>query len=216
MPSFLIIASAHFLALLSPGPDFLLIIRLTSASGWRLASGACLGIAVANGAFIALAFGGMAFGGMDMLNPASPLFKALQTAGGGYLIYLAWVFLANSRPPSASTPDAQGRTLTSLHQVSWRQAFSMGLASALLNPKNALFYASLASMLAASQPQPVWLALCGLWMFCAVLSWDMLVAIALGNEHARHRYSSLLPAIEKASGLLLGLLGLLMIWHTLR
>lgn len=54
MPSFLLIASAHFLALLSPGPDFFLVARSALAAGWRTASGACLGIALANGLFIVL------------------------------------------------------------------------------------------------------------------------------------------------------------------
>ena len=48
MAQFLIVAAAHFLALLSPGPDFFLVIRTSLAAGWRMASGVCLGIALAN------------------------------------------------------------------------------------------------------------------------------------------------------------------------
>ncbi len=54
------IAAAHFLALLSPGPDFFLIARTSLSSGWRVASGACLGIAAANAVFIIAAFAGTA------------------------------------------------------------------------------------------------------------------------------------------------------------
>ena len=46
---FLIIAGAHFLALLSPGPDFFLIVRSAVVNGARVASGVCVGIALANG-----------------------------------------------------------------------------------------------------------------------------------------------------------------------
>jgi threonine/homoserine/homoserine lactone efflux protein len=49
MQQFLMIAAAHFLALLSPGPDFFLIARTSLSAGWRVAGGVCLGIAVANG-----------------------------------------------------------------------------------------------------------------------------------------------------------------------
>jgi threonine/homoserine/homoserine lactone efflux protein len=59
MEQFLIVALAHFLALLSPGPDFFLVARTSISGGWRSASGACLGIALANGAFIAMAFTGL-------------------------------------------------------------------------------------------------------------------------------------------------------------
>ena len=75
MQQFLIIALAHFLALLSPGPDFFLVARSSINSGWRLASGACLGIALANGAFIV-----MAFTGLSVLREGSLLFNALGTA----------------------------------------------------------------------------------------------------------------------------------------
>ncbi|MET2951865.1 LysE family transporter, partial [Vibrio owensii] len=60
MEQFLIVALAHFLALLSPGPDFFLVARTSISAGWRVASGTCLGIALANGLFISLAFAGLA------------------------------------------------------------------------------------------------------------------------------------------------------------
>src|SRR3546814_10805338 len=60
MQQFIIIAAAHFLALLSPGPDFFLVARTSLSTSWRIASGACLGIAVANGVFIVAAFAGTA------------------------------------------------------------------------------------------------------------------------------------------------------------
>src|SRR5690606_6440520 len=82
MQQFLIIAAAHFLALLSPGPDFFLIARTSLSSGWRVASGACAGIALANGVFIAAAFAGTA-----ALRPDGVLFTALQAAGCAYLLY---------------------------------------------------------------------------------------------------------------------------------
>ena len=46
MQLFLLIATAHFLALLSPGPDFFLVARTSASAGWRVASGACAGIAL--------------------------------------------------------------------------------------------------------------------------------------------------------------------------
>ena len=46
---------AHALALLSPGPDFFLVVRAAMVFGVRHASGVCLGIALGNGAYIAMA-----------------------------------------------------------------------------------------------------------------------------------------------------------------
>ena len=65
MEQFAAVALAHFLALLIPGVDFFLIARTAMTSGWRNATGACLGIAAANGIFIAAAFSGI----LDHLAP---------------------------------------------------------------------------------------------------------------------------------------------------
>ena len=91
MEQLLIIALAHFLALLSPGPDFFLVARSSINSGWRIASGACLGIALANGAFIAIAFTGL-----SVLQEGSLLFTSLQLAGASYLLYIGVLFLRHA------------------------------------------------------------------------------------------------------------------------
>lgn len=50
---------AHFLALISPGPDFLLVIRSALRNNRRRAVGVALGIALANGIYIVLCMVGV-------------------------------------------------------------------------------------------------------------------------------------------------------------
>lgn len=207
MSTFLLIASAHFFALLAPGPDFLLITRLAAGNGLRVAASACLGIALANGLFIAIAFAGL-----DLLKPDTMLFRGLQMAGGAYLLYLALALMRSSKP---SSPDAERQLPAHAPRLSWARALGMGGLSALLNPKNALFYGSLASMLASTHTPSLWLWLCGIWMFCVVLAWDLLVAALIGNPWAQRHYHRWLPVVERLCGLLLSLLGLLMLWQGL-
>ncbi|TLP65012.1 MULTISPECIES: LysE family translocator [Pseudomonas] len=190
MEQFLIIAAAHFLALLSPGPDFFLVARTSATAGWRVASGACLGIALANGVFI-----GAAFAGVSSLQDASAVFIALQLAGCIYLLYIGQLFLRHAGSSRLATASAQPTA------AGWLQSLGMGFASGILNPKNALFYASLASLVAASA---AWLkVLYGAWMFTAVLAWDLLVALAIGNRQVLRRFGLALPWLERASGVLL-------------
>src|SRR5690625_5617626 len=87
MEQFLAVAAAHFLALLIPGVDFFLIARASMSSGWRNASGACLGIAAAKGVFIAAALSGVS------LISYAPLQNAIQFIGGGFLIVICLSFL---------------------------------------------------------------------------------------------------------------------------
>lgn len=205
MQPFLFIAAAHFLALLSPGPDFFLIARTSLAAGWRVASGACLGIALANALFIVAAFAGTA-----ALQPGSELFVALQLAGCAYLLYLGALFLRHA----GSTPLVVFDTRATPNIDAWWRAMGMGFLSGILNPKNALFYASLAAMLTPPHTSAFWKTLYGVWMFTVVLLWDVLVALLIGNQAVLARFTRALPWLERLSGialilLALGMLGLL-------
>lgn len=199
MQPFLMIAAAHFLALLSPGPDFFLVARTALASNWRIASGACLGIALANGVFIVAAFAGTA-----VLAPGSAPFVALQLAGCGYLLYLGALFIRHAGAnPLQQTPGRQGAAQTASAARLWGRAAAMGFVSGILNPKNALFYASLAAMLTGPYASAGWKAFYGAWMFAMVLLWDLLVATLIGNQAVLRRFARALPWLERISGALL-------------
>lgn len=207
MQQFLIIAAAHFLALLSPGPDFFLIARTSLSMGWRVATGACAGIAAANGVFIVAAFGGTA-----VLRTDSSLFVVLQLAGAGYLLYLAYLFIRHAGASALiGAPSHHGSAEIEMPRrcaAAWRRAAGMGFLSGILNPKNALFYASLAAMLTGPHASAGWKTLYGLWMFGVVLAWDVLVAVAVGNEVVLRRFAQALPWLERLSGVLLIVLAL--------
>lgn len=207
MQQFLIIAAAHFLALLSPGPDFFLVARTSLSAGWRVASGACLGIALANAVFIVAAFTGV-----SVLQPGSAAFIVLQLVGCLYLLYLGVLFIRHAG--SSVLQAAQGTAAA--RPINWMQAAGMGFLSGILNPKNALFYVSLASMLGNAHGSAGWKLFYGAWMFAVVLGWDLLVALAIGNGRVLRRFQRALPLLERLSGLVLialalGMLGLLLI-----
>ncbi|WP_027349955.1 LysE family translocator [Halotalea alkalilenta] len=203
MQPFLMIAAAHFLALLSPGPDFFLIARTSLSAGWRVASGACLGIAVANGVFIVAAFAGTA-----AMKPDSAWFMTLQLAGCIYLLYLGMLFIRYAGTSDLANVPAKDRhaARSSLRLGAWHRAAGMGFLSGILNPKNALFYASLAAMLTGPHASTGWKMIYGTWMFSVVLLWDLLVAVMIGNHAVLQRFARALPWLERISGAMLILL----------
>jgi len=87
----------------------------------------------------------------------------------------------------------------------------MGFLSGILNPKNALFYASLVSMVANASI--AWKATYAMWMFSIVLLWDLLVAVAIGNPLVLRRFARSLPWLERASGVMLVLLAAALLFH---
>ncbi|MBY6414760.1 LysE family translocator [Rhodococcus sp. BP-252] len=195
MEQFLVVALAHFLALLIPGVDFFLIARTSMASGWRNASGVCVGIAVANGACITAAFTGLSLVTQPMI------LDATQLLGGVFLTYVGVSFF-RARVKVELDDERTGRS-------SWTRNFGLGLASGLLNPKNVLFYVSLAAALTdASWPALVFY---GAWMVSVVLVWDLFVAVALGSARAVTALSRYLPWMTKIAGGFLVALGVGMI-----
>jgi threonine/homoserine/homoserine lactone efflux protein len=85
----------------------------------------------------------------------------------------------------------------------------MGFLSAILNPKNALFYVSIASVVSSTHTSEQWKLIYSVWMFSVVLLWDVAVAAAIGNKAVLHGFSRALPVLERISGAVLILIAVL-------
>lgn len=198
LQQFLLVAGAHFLALLSPGPDFFLILRYAVAHDRRRAAWACVGIALANALYVLLAlFGLMA------LDDGGGAFLAIQWAGCGFLLFMGWQFV---RHAGRQTGPGTGDTAT-LGGTSCGPLLA-GLASGLLNPKNGLFYASLFAALGARATPFAIQGLYAAWMIAVVLGWDLLVVRLASRPALMHRFGRGLRHIERLAGIALLLLAL--------
>jgi threonine/homoserine/homoserine lactone efflux protein len=190
---FLVIAGAHFLALVSPGPDFFLIVRSAVVNGPRTAGGVCVGIAVANAVYIALAIAGV-----SLLQTSALFFSLLKWGGCGYLAWIGWRFVRSSGElamPVTDSPQAS--------PSGWWRECRTGFLSGILNPKNSLFYSSLFSLgFDAATPPGVRLAY-GLWMFAVVLLWDLAVARAAGHPPLVRRFRAHIRMLERLTGAVL-------------
>ena len=80
-PAFLALALAHFVALLSPGPDFFLLMGFAARHRLRGSAGLCVGIAAGNALYILLVIVGS-----SALRQFTPLFSAIELLGALYLL----------------------------------------------------------------------------------------------------------------------------------
>ena len=190
---FLIIAGAHFLALLSPGPDFFLIVRSAVVNGARTASGVCVGIALANGVYIVVAISGVA-----VLQEVAGLFVLLKWCGCAYLAWLGWRFLSSRG--EALVPDVSGKAAVA---GSWWRECRVGFLSGILNPKNSLFYASLFSLGFERETTLGVQTAYGVWMFSVVLLWDLCIARAAGHPPVVRRFMVHVRKVERVTGAVL-------------
>lgn len=196
LQSFALIASAHFLALLSPGPDFLLILATSTRHGSRAGVRASAGIALANGVYIAAALAGV-----SALSQSPALLSALGWGGAAYLAWLGAKLLGAKAGKLSGSSDAA----PAADPAAGSAAIRAGFVSGLLNPKNMLFYFSLFS-LGAGQDSALVRTGYGLWMFTVVFCWDAWLARTLGRGRLHRWFNAHQRAIERGCGALFVLL----------
>lgn len=135
MPSLIAFAAVAVVFGVTPGPDVMLVIRQSVASGPRH------GLAVALGAATGSLAWGMAaaFGLARLISSSHVAYAVVRYSGALYLIVLGIQGLR-----SHVTPDAeQGTTMPRREASSSWTAFRTGLIADLLNPKMGAFYLAL-------------------------------------------------------------------------
>ncbi|WP_087088962.1 LysE family translocator [Acinetobacter pittii] len=178
MEVFLVIAFTHFLALLSPGPDFFLILTSLLQKGLRYTYGVILGITLGNALILMVCI----FGFMVLGNLSKTILLVLKWMGAGYLAYLS--FLCFKAAQGATLNIAVEENNLVEQKYSYKSKFkslALGLQSSLLNPKNIMFYSSL--MLLIQQEFSLFqkLLMSG-WMIAVVLGWNLLLVRLLRQE----------------------------------
>jgi len=131
----LLVAGITTLAMLSPGPDMVLVMRNTLTRDRRSGGLTALGVLTGNMFHIAYCTLGIA-----VLLARSPVaYKVLRVASAVYLIYLGIQSLRSGNSSTPVTHASPGRRPTN--------AYLQGLLNNLLNPKGSLFYLGVFSQL---------------------------------------------------------------------
>lgn len=206
---FITVALAHFVALLSPGPDFLLVVKSAVRNKKQVAIGVALGIASANAVYIALCLAGVG----AILASSITIMTAIKFAGGVFLTYLAVMALKAKKSDyaflikSAEAEDTKESTFP--------KEFLIGFASGILNPKNPLFYLSLFTLILNNQVGIGFKIALGVWMTLIVFLWDSFIIFALSHKHVRNLFNRGAFYIDKTAGVILGAFGLTLIYSAL-
>lgn len=189
-PEFLTIVLAHALAVVSPGPDFAIVLRQSLHHGRRTAIWTSVGIGCGLLVHITYSLLGL---GLFLQHTAVAL-EVVRWLGAAYL---AWVGLQalRSRPrrddvnlaPYASAPTAGA-------------AWTTGFLVNLFNPKAALFFIALFP-LAVSAATPKWVQVgYGGWMTLSTIGWFSFVAIVFTKEPVRRAFLRHGHWIDRALG----------------
>ena len=198
MEFFIVIAVTHFVALLSPGPDFFLILMTALNSGQRRARYTVFGIVAGNAFILALIF--TLLGWLGHIHAF--VLMLLHGLGVAYLSMQCFRYKHHENvevQAHDSTPH-QNRIL----------CFTQGLQSSLLNPKNMMFYSSLI-LLVYSKSDVCTLLLMSLWMVALVLMWNLLLLKLLSWKRWNHFLTQRLNWLYKMSGCCFGFFALVLL-----
>lgn len=186
-----------FLAVVSPGPNFLIVSQMSVARSRAAGMGATLGVSSGALTYASLTLFGLSI----VLGKMAWLHDPIRIAGGAYLVYLGIKSWRGARNPP---PQAVLAATISGH---FRQGFRVGLLTALTNPKSIAFCVGLFA--AAVPPStPLWAKLAVLLSGAVIeVGWYTLVATTLSSGRARAFYLRAKAAVDRTVGGLLVLLG---------
>ncbi|MGB2078752.1 MAG: LysE family translocator [Vibrio sp.] len=206
----LTLAGVHWIALMSPGPDFALIIQNTShygrKTGLTIAAGLSAGILIHS----ILSITGISF----LVQQHPMLFTVVQCIGGSYLLYLGINAL---KSVAANWSQRQQGGLPKSNRIlsNQKQAFSRGMMTNLLNPKALVFFVSLMSSLV-----PVSMSLTGktsavIILWALALIWFSLLAWLLSTEKLQRKLTSAAIYIDLVCGFIFTLIGSFIVWQAI-
>jgi threonine efflux protein len=202
LSTFVTIWILHVAAMVSPGPNFLLVSQLAASDRARSAVFAALGVA-----FGATLWATCAVLGVQVVFVAFPELRlALQVAGGAYLLYVA------IRLWRSSSAALDGRAAS----VSSSAAFRRGFLTNITNPKVALFFGSIFATSFPAAPSPILQASAVAMVMLNAVCWHTLLAYLFSRERVRAAYSRTRGIANRIASVIMGALGLSLLVASLR
>lgn len=198
MSAFLTVIVFHFVCLVSPGPDFVMVTRNSLVGSHRAGILTALGIALGMSVHIAYSILGIGF----VIAQSIMLFNLIKFAGAAYLIYIGAKALFSRRAAEKTDqPTAPTSRLTDL------QTFRMGFVCNVLNPKATLFFLALfTQVIAPGTPLAVQL-IYGAVMMSTTFLWFALVASVLSLPFIKKPFERIMSGLERVTGAVLIALG---------
>ena len=200
---FIIFAVANILSLISPGPDFLMVVQTSLRYSRRSALLVALGISCGEMIHVSYSIIGISW---IIVNNAW-LFTILKYLGASYLFYIG-IHALRAKPQltGPNLPDCpQPSRLSDL--APWH-AFRRGLLTNALNAKAAFFTISFFTVLVSPTTPLAIQAGYAAFIFISTFVWFALVSLVLTHSRVQARFLNVKHWIERCCGGLLVTLGI--------
>lgn len=195
---FLILSGALFLALLSPGPDFAMILKQSITYGKRASIISSIGIGLGISVHVIYTLLGIGL----IISKSIVLFTIIKYLGAAYLIYLGYMSLKSKGIKLSSNK------IEIKEEISDKKSFWIGFLCNALNPKATLFFLSMFTVVVSIDTPMYIQALYGLFCIIATMCWFILTSFLLSTKKVRKFFNLFGIWFDRSVGLLLIALGL--------
>lgn len=192
------VIAVHLLAVMSPGPDFIMCIRNSLMYSRRTGLWTAVGFGLGIGVHVLYSVVGLAF----VISQSIFLFQTIKLLGAGYLVYIG-IRSMLSKKSVVPTVDVEQK-----QDISAWSAVRIGFLTNVLNPKATLFFLSLFTFMIAPETPRAVIVIAGIMMIVNTMVWFSIVAIVMTQPRVReifHRFENL---FNKTFGGLLIVLGI--------
>lgn len=200
---FLTLALIHFMAVILPGPDFVITVRQSVRYGYLIGCLTAIGIGIGISVHVFYTLVGIGF----LIQQSEWLMSFIRTAGAAYLVYLGWQCL-RSQP----NPNIEINGQTDSYTPSLFKAFTMGFLTNALNPKATIFFLAIfTTIVSRATPMKVQVFY-GVWMCMVNAIWFMVVSVLFAQPIVRKRFLEFGVYFERVMGVLLIGIAMRLIW----
>jgi RhtB (resistance to homoserine/threonine) family protein len=209
MMEFITITFIGLLMIISPGPDFAMVTKISLSDGRLAAIMASVGVALAN-----LCHVGINILGIGVIISQSVIaFTIMKVLGAAYLLYLGIKGL-KAKPqyqvekiiPEFQAVPKRGCATDKSHLA--KRGFLTGVLTSLLNPKACLFYLSFFSVIISPDTVLSLQIFYGFWLSFLALVWFIMVSFFFTNPSISAKISQGKHWIERFAGGALIFLGI--------
>lgn len=195
------IVAALTIGVVSPGPSFVMVVRVAVASSRNRALATALGMGAGGAVFGAAALLGL----QSVLLAVPALYVGLKILGGLYLCYLGFLIFRSAKQSLADVDGGDQRSGPPLH------SFWLGFTTQVSNPKTAIVYASVFAAFLPASFSPGFAAVLLAAVFVVESAWYALVAFLFSSARPQRAYLSCKSWVDRAAGAVMFGLGLKLI-----
>lgn len=196
------IALMHFVAVVSPGPDFAIVLKQSLQKGLRPAIWTSFGIG--SGILLHVLYSIL---GVSLVIQTTPwLYQFLLYVAAAYFIWIG-ISALRSKPSNGQTTDVKDNA-----KAKWYKAFGLGFLTNGLNPKATLFFLALFTAAIPAETTLITKAFYGTYLAVATGLWFCFLSYVTNFKHIRMAYQSHGHWFDRLMGVVLIIMAIVLLW----